>query len=79
MFVKGFYEKEKCIFAENLRTLTVAEKNIYDLYVSGKSTKEIIELLDISENTVKTHNKKIYKKLGVSSRKQMLELAMTVE
>lgn len=62
-------------FCDNLETLTAAEKNIYEMYVGGKSTKEIIEALEITENTLKTHNRRIYKKLGVSSRKQMLEYA----
>jgi DNA-binding CsgD family transcriptional regulator len=30
--------------------------------------------LDITENTLKYHNRNIYGKLGVSSRKQMLEI-----
>ena len=62
-------------FLENIPFLTPSEKNIYEMYVSGKSTKEITEALSISENTIKTHNKNIYKKLGVTSRKQMIEYA----
>lgn len=63
------------VFCENLPTLTAAERNIYGMYVDGKSTREIIEILEISENTLKTHNRRMYKKLGISSRKQMLEYA----
>lgn len=62
-------------FINNLPSLTAQEKNIYELYANDKSSKDIIAELDISENTLKTHNKNIYKKLGISSRKQMLELA----
>lgn len=54
--------------------LTPAEQNIYNLYVEGCSTKEVLEKLNIKENTLKFHNKNIYSKLGVSSRKQLLQL-----
>ncbi len=62
-------------FSAQIKTLTPTEKTIFRLYLDGKSTKEILEKLNIKENTLKYHNKNIYSKLGVSSRKQMLELA----
>lgn len=66
-------------FASQLKTLTPTEKIVFGLYLDGKSTKEIMEELNIKENTLKYHNKNIYGKLGVSSRKQMLELASEME
>lgn len=74
-------EKDEALLAESefflsqIKTLTPTEKTIFGLYLDGKSTKEILEELGIKENTLKYHNKNIYGKLGVSSRKQMLELA----
>ena len=62
-------------FLCNLKTLTPQEMRIYDLYVMGKSTAEIAEVIGIKENTMKYHNKNIYSKLGVSSRKQFLRFA----
>ena len=62
-------------FRKQLTTLTPTEQAVYGLYLEGKSTKEIMQTLNIKENTVKYHNKNIYSKLGVSSRRQMLELA----
>ena len=62
-------------FIDNLDTLTTQENKIYEMYVYGKTTKEIINELEITENTLKTHNKNIYKKLGITSRRQMLEFA----
>ena len=68
--------KEQCkYFSDQLPTLTPTEKAIYSFYLEGKSTKEVMEKLNISENTLKFHNKNIYGKLGVSSRKQLLEYA----
>ncbi len=62
-------------FISNLSTLTPTENKIYDLYLSGKKTKEVLDILGIKENTLKYHNKNIYSKLGVSSRKQLLQYA----
>jgi len=67
---------EECrAFAESLRSLTPTERTIYNHYLEGKTTKEVLELLNIKENTLKYHNKNIYGKLNVSSRKQLIEIA----
>ena len=62
-------------FLCNLSTLSPAEYKIYELYLSGKTAKEIVGILGITENTLKYHNKNIYSKLGISSRKQLLRFA----
>ncbi len=67
--------EEYNFFVENLGTLTPAEYRIYELYLSGKTAKQIAETLHLSENTIKFHNKNIYSKLGISSRKQLLRFA----
>ena len=51
------------------------EKNIFNLYLQGKSAKEIADILNIRESTLKFHNHNILEKLSVSSRKQMLRYA----
>lgn len=58
-----------------LSLLTPTERTIFDLYLEGRSTKEVMKALNITENTLKYHNKNIYGKLGVSSRKQLLGIA----
>ena len=67
--------EEYNFFVENLSMLTPAEYRVYELYLSGKTAKEIAEILHITENTLKYHNKNIYSKLGISSRKQLLRYA----
>ena len=69
----------KCVyFSSRLCTLTPTERAIYSLYLKGKSTKEIMTELSIKENTLKYHNKNIYSKLGVSSRKELLRIALSI-
>lgn len=72
--------REHCAYLrDHLHTLTPSERTIFDFYRAGKSTKEIMQELHIAENTLKYHNKNLYGKLGVSSRKQLLEYAKTLD
>jgi len=57
-------------------TLTARELEVARLAANEKKTRAIASALVISENTVETHLKSIYGKLGVSSR---IELARAVE
>ena len=66
-------------FAQGLLELTPTERAVYDLYLQGRTTREIMDALNIKENTLKFHNKNLYGKLGVSSRKQLLERAGTIK
>lgn len=67
------------IFMQGLSMLTATEKKIYNCYVEGMGTKDVLALLDISENTLKYHNKNIYGKLGVASRKQLKEFSAKIK
>lgn len=72
-------ESQYQFFTEQLPSLTPTEQLVYHLYLEGKTTKEILKELDIKENTLKYHNRNIYSKLGVSSRKQLLQIATSLE
>ncbi len=62
-------------FITHLESLTPAEQKIYHLYLQKKSTREILSELCITENTLKYHNKNLYSKLGVNSRKELFAIA----
>lgn len=59
-------------FLENTRKLSPAERSVFDLYLKGHTAKEISETLCLSINTIKTHSKRIYTKLNVASREELL-------
>ncbi|MBQ4616037.1 MAG: LuxR family transcriptional regulator [Mailhella sp.] len=59
-------------FLANIETLSKAERAVFDLYVEGFSAPEIAEQLHITIHTVKSHNRRIYAKLNISSRKELL-------
>ena len=62
-------------FIRSIETLSPAERSVFNLYVEGYDAKKITEILCLSINTIKTHNRRIYQKLGVSSRKELLVYA----
>ena len=68
-------DDERALFLEGLSTLTKTERAIYDLYLDDRNTQEILENLEITSNTLKFHNKNLYTKLGVSSRKRLVAIA----
>ena len=74
-----FSQEQRRLFLEGLLRLTPAERTIYDLYLQGKTTREITDGLGITENTLKYHNKNLYGKLGVSSRRQLVDIALTIK
>ena len=66
------------LLSENLgqEDLTKSERKILQAIVAGKANKEIAFDLNVSENTVKTHVKNVFEKLGVSDRTSAATLAI---
>lgn len=52
--------------------ITKREKDIINLIITGKSNKEIADILFISLSTVRNHIYRLYQKLKVNSRVQMI-------
>ena len=50
--------------------LTIREKEVFNLLVANKTTKQIASLLYISEKTVRNHISNVIQKLGVKGRAQ---------
>ena len=59
-----------------LSTVTQQEQNIISLIAEGLQTKQIASELFISEHTVQTHRKNIYKKLNVDSVTDLVKISM---
>ncbi|MBK9729862.1 MAG: helix-turn-helix transcriptional regulator [Chitinophagaceae bacterium] len=57
-----------------LDELSAKQKQVFDLIVTGKSNKEIMDELCIELSTLKTHINRIYKILGITSRQQIKKL-----
>lgn len=55
--------------------LTKSQARVLELLAEGKTNREIGELLDVTEGTVKIHVSAIFKALGVTNRSQALLIA----
>ena len=54
--------------------LSAREAEVAELIARGNTVAHIAELLFVSENTVRTHSKRIYVKLGIHKRQELIEL-----
>ena len=66
-------------FLSGINNLTASERRVFDYYLEGKSVKQITELMDVKESTLRFHNRNIYGKLGVNSLKQLLRYAAVMK
>ncbi len=57
-----------------LSTLSIQERKVFNNIREGKSNKEIADDLAVSLSTIKSHANSIYSKLGVSSRKEIMDM-----
>jgi len=62
----------KSPFQEKYENLTLREREILALVVSGDSDRTISEDLRISPRTIKTHISNIYKKINTNNRFQAI-------
>ncbi len=61
--------------AVSIQSLTRKELEVLRLMCLGKSGAEIRALLNISDNTLKTHSRRLFQKLGVNSRAEAAAVA----
>jgi DNA-binding CsgD family transcriptional regulator len=56
--------------------LTAQEAEVARLVADGHSNRQVAGLLFISENTVQYHLRKVFRKIGVSSRTQLARVVL---
>ena len=69
------HERRVVVWEESLSALTPQERRIAGLAGTGCSNKQIAFLLHVSEGTVKVHLNSIFRKLGVSTRADLVRRA----
>ncbi len=61
-------------YVPDLQPLTCRERDMLNMVLKGASNREIAEMSNISERTVKTHLYRVYRKLKVKSRAKAIAL-----
>ena len=59
--------------------LTARETEIAELIARGNTVARIAEMLVVSENTVRTHSKRIYTKLDIHKKQELIDLLEEVD
>lgn len=65
---------KQCLRLSELYGLSSREAEVMELVARGHSGPAIAEMLFISENTMRTHSKRIYAKLGIHKKQELLAL-----
>jgi DNA-binding NarL/FixJ family response regulator len=72
--VKVLDISQVCFVIGNRNELSSREIEIFILLAQGRSLPYIRDVLFISNNTASTHAKSIYRKLGVHTRQELIDL-----
>lgn len=70
---------KRCQKVKECFALSSREAEVMELVARGQTATAIAESLFISENTVRTHLKRIYAKLGVHRKREMLAIIENIE
>lgn len=83
--IKGSFASEdevariRCgVLFEEYPSLSTREREVLVLLLQNFSNARIAKELVVSDNTVKTHVRHIYEKMGIKSRQQLFELAASI-
>jgi DNA-binding NarL/FixJ family response regulator len=72
VFVSASPDTAQAARAVGMRSLTRRESDVLELLSTGHKTVEIARVLQVGTETVRTHTRHVYRKLGVSSRGELL-------
>lgn len=68
-------QESYAIIAER-HALSVRETDVFELIARGRSGSYIQTELSLSESTIKTHTRNIYRKVGVNNKQDLIDLVM---
>lgn len=69
---------ERTVVMEQLARLTPREREVMELLVAGKTSKEIAVAMDVSVRTVEGHRRTVFWKMNVSSAAQLVRTVLGV-
>ena len=69
---------ERTVVLERLAHLTPREREVMELLVAGKTSKEVAAAMDVSVRTVEGHRRVVLSKMHVSSAAQLVRTVLSV-
>jgi DNA-binding CsgD family transcriptional regulator len=66
--------KERCLNVAQAHALTKQEERVFIMLARGRNYRHVAEELYVSIHTVKTHVYHIYKKLGIHSQQELIDM-----
>lgn len=72
-------DAERGDIKQRLGVLTQREREVFDSLLKGGTSKQIARELDVSHRTVEAHRQNLLRKLGLSSVKELIALALASE
>jgi len=71
-------KKNKSSQEERYSQLSNREREVFQMIAEGRSTKEIADILYVSQSTVKTHRANIMEKLQIENLSQLIQFAISL-
>lgn len=75
-YLKGLVQHQQVSDSTHINTLTKHEQHITAFVAQGLSNREIAEKLCVCEQTIKSNLSKIYRKLNIRNRTQLVRLVI---
>lgn len=69
---------EQCAYVARALDLTRREEEILELLIKGMKQQEVADELFVSANTIKTHTRNLYRKMGVKTKESLVEKAASL-
>jgi two-component system response regulator FixJ len=69
---------ERAVVMQRLAHLTPREREVAELLIAGKTSKEIAVAMNVSVRTVEGHRRMVFSKMNVSSATQLVRTVLSV-
>lgn len=69
--------QERAVVMQRLALLTPRERQVMELLIAGKTSKEVATAMDVSVRTVEGHRRMVFLKMNVSSAAQLVRTVLS--